>query len=39
MLLGFFMAALDTTITTTALGIISSEFNAADQIGWVCSYN
>ncbi|KAG2215926.1 hypothetical protein INT46_004182 [Mucor plumbeus] len=37
MLLGFFMAALDTTITTTALGIISSEFNAADQIGWVGS--
>ncbi|KAK4516015.1 uncharacterized protein ATC70_010976 [Mucor velutinosus] len=37
MLLGFFMAALDTTITITALGAIASEFNAADQIGWIGS--
>ncbi|OAD03365.1 hypothetical protein MUCCIDRAFT_142004 [Mucor lusitanicus CBS 277.49] len=31
------MAALDTTITITALGAIASEFNAADQIGWIGS--
>ncbi|GAN02313.1 membrane transporter [Mucor ambiguus] len=37
MLMGFFMAALDTTITITALGAIASEFNAADQIGWIGS--
>ncbi|CAO0795302.1 unnamed protein product [Mucor circinelloides] len=31
------MAALDTTITVTALGVIASEFNAVDQIGWIGS--
>jgi hypothetical protein len=35
LLLGFFMAALDTTIIITAVGEISSEFNSADKIGWV----
>lgn len=29
------MAALDTTIIITALGVIASEFNSVEQIGWV----
>ncbi|KAI8971622.1 major facilitator superfamily domain-containing protein [Mycotypha africana] len=37
LLLGFFMATLDTTIIITAAGIIASEFNAVDQIGWIGS--
>ncbi|KAL0075747.1 major facilitator superfamily domain-containing protein [Phycomyces blakesleeanus] len=37
LLLGLFMATLDQTILTTALPLISSEFNASDQLGWVGS--
>lgn len=37
LILGFFMAALDQTIVITALGQISAEFNATNDIGWVGS--
>ncbi|KAL9546782.1 hypothetical protein MBANPS3_006490 [Mucor bainieri] len=37
MLMGFFMATLNTTITITALNAMASAFNAADQIGWIGS--
>ncbi|ORX54498.1 MFS general substrate transporter [Hesseltinella vesiculosa] len=37
LILGFFMAALDQTIVITALGHISSEFQATNDIGWVGS--
>ncbi|KAI8343349.1 major facilitator superfamily domain-containing protein [Chlamydoabsidia padenii] len=37
LLLGFFMSALDQTIVITALGQISAEFNATNDIGWVGS--
>jgi MFS family permease len=34
-MLAVLLAALDQTIVATALPTISSDFNAADQIGWV----
>lgn len=37
LILGFFMAALDQTIVITALGQISAEFNATNDIGWIGS--
>ncbi|CAI2165954.1 13712_t:CDS:10 [Funneliformis geosporum] len=35
--LGVFLAALDTTIVSTALPKIASEFNSLDQISWVAT--
>ncbi|KAI8073097.1 major facilitator superfamily domain-containing protein [Gongronella butleri] len=37
LIFGFFMSALDQTIVITALGRISSEFNATNDVGWVGS--
>jgi MFS family permease len=33
--MGYFMAALDTTILITTLGKITSEFGSIERIGWV----
>lgn len=35
MFMGYFMAALDTTILITTLGKITSEFGSIERIGWV----
>jgi MFS family permease len=37
LMLAVLLAALDQTIVATALPRISSDFNASDEIGWVCA--
>ena len=37
LMLAVLLAALDQTIVATALPKISSDFDASDEIGWVCT--